>query len=68
MFVAYLERFLKSNNIKIDKATEKYVSFMGKNCSIRVWHEKEGRVEIRQPNKKVKWFKFNEKKIKKYLM
>jgi len=65
MFVDYLEKFLGLNNIIPKKVHERYVSFDGKDCKIRIWYN--SRVQIWKKGKLFKQFNFEDKKIQKYL-
>jgi len=65
VFVEYLEKYLKRKNILPDKVHGRYIGFMGNNCLIRIWYD--GRVEIRKNDKLFKKFKFDEKKMEKYI-
>lgn len=65
MFAQFLEIFLKENNIKPDKITDRYVRFMGRDCFIYI--DFHSRVRVSHKGKFLKYFKFDEKKIRQYL-
>ena len=65
MFVEYLERYLSDNKITPDIVHRRYVRFTGKKCLIKIWMD--SRVEIFRKGKRIRYFKFNEPKLKKFL-
>jgi hypothetical protein len=65
MFIDFLNVWMNANNVHPDTMNNRYITFPGDNCTIRIWYY--GKVEIDRNKRFLISFKFNEKKIKKFM-
>jgi len=68
VLVDMIEAYLNKRHIKPLKIHARYVSFLGKNCSIILWYD--GRCQVYRGTARniIAYFRFNERQLDKYIV